>query len=74
VMTLAKVGTNTGVDLLTLQRTFTKKNNHAVYAAGGVRDLNDLLQLKQLGLHGALLASALHHQQISTVDLQMLDA
>jgi phosphoribosylformimino-5-aminoimidazole carboxamide ribotide isomerase len=73
VMTLAKVGTNTGVDLLTLQRTFTKKNNHAIYAAGGVRDLNDLLQLKKLGLQGALLASALHHQQISTVDLQMLN-
>lgn len=72
VMTLAKVGTNAGVDIPTLKVMLAKAKNNAIYAAGGVRDLNDLCQLKQLGVKGALLASALHHQQISTKDLQML--
>ena len=72
VMTLANVGTNAGVDLPTIKNILVKANHHEIYAAGGVRDLDELYQLKQLGVKGALLASALHHQQISTNDLQML--
>lgn len=74
VMTLAKVGSNTGVDIPIVRQALAKANNHAIYAAGGVRDLDDLCQLKQLGVKGALLASALHHQQISTNDLHRLSA
>jgi phosphoribosylformimino-5-aminoimidazole carboxamide ribotide isomerase len=72
VMTLAKVGANAGVDLPTMQYIREKTNKNSIYAAGGVRNLNDLLQLKQLGIKGALVASALHHHQISTTDLQSL--
>lgn len=72
VMTLTKVGSNTGVDIPIVKQILAKANNHAIYAAGGVRDLDDLCELKQLGIKGALLASALHHQQISTNDLHRL--
>lgn len=69
VMTLEKVGANSGVDTQTLKTILAKARHHTVYAAGGVRHSDDLAQLKQLGAKGCLLASALHNKQISTKDL-----
>ncbi|MDE2121341.1 MAG: histidine biosynthesis protein, partial [Betaproteobacteria bacterium] len=42
------------------------------YAAGGVRDAADLLELRELGLHGALLASALHDGRLDAAQLRRL--
>lgn len=69
VMTLMQVGAGLGANLPTIQSILAKTNSHHIYAAGGIRHLNDLLQLKQLNVHGALIASALHHQQLSSQDL-----
>jgi len=74
IMTLEKVGANAGIDISTIQHMMIKTTKHSFYAAGGIRDVNDLLHLKQLKVKGALLASALHSQQISTNELQALDA
>lgn len=74
VMTLAKVGTNAGMDNNAINATANKVQNHHVYAAGGIRDLNDLIQLKQLSVHGVLIASALHNLQLSSQDLTSLGA
>jgi len=41
------------------------KKNVNFYAAGGVRDVDDLIMLKEMGLKGALVATALHRKQIS---------
>ena len=70
-MTLEKVGTNAGPDIKTIKNIMsTTSSSHAVYAAGGIRDTKDLIDLKHLGVNGALLASALHNKQISTQDCE----
>lgn len=73
VMTLAQVGANIGVDNSAINAIANKAQNHHVYAAGGIRDGNDLMQLKQLSIHGALIASALHNLQLSSQDLTRFD-
>ncbi len=73
VMTLAKVGANVGVDICAINATTNKAQSHHVYAAGGIRDLTDLIQLNQLSVHGVLIASALHNLQLSNQDLTSLD-
>jgi uncharacterized protein related to proFAR isomerase len=40
--------------------------------AGGVRNVEDLLQLKQLGVAGVLVASALHNGTIKNTDIEKL--
>lgn len=72
-MTLAKVGANTGVDLTTIQSILAKKSHHHIYAAGGIRGLEDLIQLKHLNVHGVLIASALHNKQLTHQDIANLD-
>ena len=59
-MTLARVGSGAGPDLGRLIALRAVAPEHALYAAGGVRDLADLLELKAAGIQGALVASALH--------------
>ncbi len=69
VMTLPKVGSNTGADYTTIHQITSNTDNHHIYAAGGIRHINDLLKLKQLNVYGALVASALHNQQLSSRNL-----
>ena len=72
-MTLNNVGSNAGPDfarLQTLQQlNLARKKPANLFAAGGVRHMEDLLMLKQLGFAGALVASALHNGSITTQDL-----
>ena len=72
-MTLNQVGSQLGPNLAQLQvlqqLNLARKNPSRIYAAGGVRNLDDCLQLKQLGIAGALVASALHNGNIKTRDL-----
>ena len=59
-MTLERVGSDAGPDLDKLQRLMTLYPSGHWYAAGGVRSLDDLISLREAGLSGALVASALH--------------
>lgn len=60
-MTLAKVGSGAGPDLTRLREIGARAGEgRGVFAAGGVRDPADLATLKQAGIAGALVASALH--------------
>ncbi|MFW5432646.1 MAG: HisA/HisF-related TIM barrel protein [Methylophilaceae bacterium] len=72
IMTLAKVGGNAGVDVNMIKKIIGKGQLHHFYAAGGIRHLDDLQQLVTLKVKGALVASALHSQQISTQELEQL--
>lgn len=74
VMTLSKVGANAGVDIQTIKNIISKSQQKHIYAAGGVRDVNDLIQLQNNRVTGALIASAFHHQQISSQDLTHLSS
>ena len=68
-MTLQHVGSGQGPDLKLLQELILRAGHGRVYAAGGIRDRRDLEQLKQIGVAGALIASALHDGQITAPDL-----
>ncbi len=70
IMSLADVGANQGVNRIRLEQLVQQNNTSRLYAAGGVRNAADIRLLKELGLHGALIATALHTQQITGADLQ----
>ncbi|MEP9347978.1 HisA/HisF-related TIM barrel protein [Xanthobacter sp. KR7-225] len=64
VMTLARVGSGAGPDCAALAAAMARRRSGAFYAAGGVRDASDLDRLAQMGVAGALVASALHDGRI----------
>lgn len=68
-MTLDKVGSNQGVDLQILKSLINKNLPHEFYAAGGVRNLEDLKKISEIGISGALIASALHNKQLNDADI-----
>jgi len=70
IMSLANVGTNQGVNQALLTEVIKRAKHFNVYAAGGIRDVADLLMLKKMALCGALVATALHHKQISSEALE----
>lgn len=71
-MTLANVGANQGANQKLIMELLKKAKQSAIYAAGGVRNIQDLHLLKTIGTTGALIASALHNKQITRVDLEAL--
>ncbi len=71
VMTLARVGGQTGPDLGKLADIAARAGSaRRVYAAGGVRHLDDLRAARGAGAHGALIASALHAGTIKAGGLE----
>ena len=74
VMTLSQVGAQKGVAIEILSRLAQRGQHHHLYAAGGVRNLADIDLIKHLGIHGALIATALHTQQINSVALKEIYA
>jgi uncharacterized protein related to proFAR isomerase len=69
VMTLARVGSGEGPDLARLGMIIARAGRREVYAAGGVRNAEDLRALRGIGAAGALIASALHHGTVTAADL-----
>jgi phosphoribosylformimino-5-aminoimidazole carboxamide ribotide isomerase len=69
VMTLARVGSGEGPDLDRLSEIVARAQGRAVYAAGGVRNADDLAAIQDTGAAGALIASALHAGTITAGDL-----
>jgi phosphoribosylformimino-5-aminoimidazole carboxamide ribotide isomerase len=69
VLDLTRVGTEAGVNMPVLKevlRNFSGK----VYVGGGVRDIRDLVELKNVGVFGVLVATALHLGRISLEELK----
>ena len=65
VMTLARVGTNSGPDLERIADIAQRAGEaRHVHAAGGVRNRADLAAVRAAGASGALVASALHSGQL----------
>jgi phosphoribosylformimino-5-aminoimidazole carboxamide ribotide isomerase len=69
VMSLSHVGSAAGADTLRLQQLSRISPGHRLYAAGGIRDREDLQQLNELGVSGALLSTALHQGTIDSPTL-----
>ncbi len=72
IMSLANVGTNQGVNQTLLKDMINQAKHANIYAAGGIRDIADLITVKNMGGCGALVATALHHMHISRKDLEEL--
>lgn len=72
LMSLAHVGANQGTNIELLEQFKQEASHFNLYAAGGVRNFDDLTALKQIGIHGALIATALHQKQLSYAQLETL--
>ena len=72
IMSLPHVGSHQGPDTAKLQHFHDLAPAHHLYAAGGVRDLDDLQGLDQQGIKGALIASALHQGSLDSTALHSL--
>ena len=72
VMTLHRVGSDAGPDFARL-RAITPAARE-IYAAGGVRDADDLQALADAGIAGVLVASSLHNGRLTGADLRRLEA
>ena len=74
VMTLARVGSGEGPDIARLASIVARAGVREVFAAGGVRNADDLYALRDIGVAGALLSTALHTGTITPDDLDALAA
>jgi len=69
VMTLARVGSGAGPDIERLSQIRERAGDRRIYAAGGVRNSDDLMALKHAGIAGALVASALHDGTLTAAEM-----
>jgi phosphoribosylformimino-5-aminoimidazole carboxamide ribotide isomerase len=69
LLDLARVGSEEGVDVAFLKKILECVDVN-VLVGGGIRDINDLLNLKELGVFGVLLATSLHSGKINVKDLR----
>lgn len=69
VMPLASVGSHAGPDLQQFSELRQLSANSQFFAAGGVRDAQDLAHLEIAGATGVLLATALHEGHLTRCDL-----
>lgn len=71
-MTLGRVGSGAGPDCDRLAAIVAAAAGRRVYAAGGIRDAEDLRRIARLGAAGALVASALHEGTLRGTDATAL--
>jgi len=64
-MNLDRVGVNLGPDYELIKYLQAQQQQSVIYAAGGVRNQEDLILLQSMGAGGALVASALHNGTIN---------
>ncbi len=69
VLDLARVGSDEGVNMDFIKKAIEEVGVD-IYVGGGVRDIHDLVELKKLGVSGALVATALHTGKISISQLK----
>lgn len=72
IMTLGKVGSDTGPDYQKMNYYRSRYPNRTFIAAGGIRYMKDLLELNKLGIQTALVATALHSKSITNTDINNL--
>jgi len=71
LLDLDRVGTEHGANLEVLKGVL-EKTRVKVLVGGGVRSLQDLKELRDLGVFGALVATALHNGKLKVGELQSL--
>ena len=68
-MNLRRVGSDAGPDIRLIESLTTKAPDREVYAAGGVRSVDDLERVAAAGAAGALIATALHDGRLGRFQL-----
>jgi phosphoribosylformimino-5-aminoimidazole carboxamide ribotide isomerase len=72
ILEMDRIGAETGVDSHFLAPLIRRHRGMEILVGGGVRDIQDLLILQDLGAAGALVATAIHRGTISGADLALL--
>lgn len=72
LMSLGRVGTETGPDMARLQETLARASDRAVYVGGGIAGADDIAKVAQAGARGVLAATALHSGAISQKEIAAL--
>lgn len=72
LMSLGRVGTETGPDTDRLRETLRLAGDRAVYVAGGVASLGDIAKVAEAGAAGVLAATALHSGAVSQKEIAAL--
>ncbi len=70
ILELTRVGTGAGIDVKFL-KSIARASSHQVLAGGGVKDMDDIKSLEQIGISGALVATAVHSGKIPADLLRM---
>jgi len=70
VLDLARVGSGEGVGVDFMKKVLAEVPLN-LYVGGGVRDISDLLELRDTGISGALVATSLHSGKISIGQLKV---
>ncbi len=74
IMTLDRVGSGSGPDFEKLNAFRLLHQEKNIIAAGGIRDENDLIRLKKMGINHTLISSSLHDGTINTHTIKKLQA
>lgn len=69
VMSLANVGAGLGANIALLNEIKKSADEYNFIAAGGIRHVEDLQELKSMGISAALVATALHQKQLTHADI-----
>lgn len=69
LLDLTRVGSEEGVDTVFLKKALDNVNLQ-VFVGGGVRNIGDLIMLKELGVAGVLVATALYSGKIKVEEIQ----
>ncbi|MFX0201294.1 MAG: HisA/HisF-related TIM barrel protein [Candidatus Hodarchaeota archaeon] len=69
VLELTQIGTQTGVTITPVKQALNHTSKRII-TGGGIKNLTGLLELKALGVHGALVGTALHN---GTITREMID-
>jgi len=72
LLDLDRVGTEHGTNL-TLMRNILEKTRVEVFIGGGVRSLQELEELRKLGVSGALIATVLHNGKLAVDEIRAAD-
>jgi phosphoribosylformimino-5-aminoimidazole carboxamide ribotide isomerase len=73
VMTLARVGSGAGPDIARLAEVKHRAGSRKIFAAGGVRGGEDLIELAARGVAGVLVATALHDRRIGRGEIAAVE-
>jgi phosphoribosylformimino-5-aminoimidazole carboxamide ribotide isomerase len=74
VMTLARVGSASGPDFDRLTGIKALAAGKRIFAAGGVRNVDDLAALARAGIAGALVATSLHNGTLTGAQIARLQS